>query len=116
MRKRPERRRRQRLKQKKKNGESEENTEVSQLGTDKSAEGQASGVSGSCVGSGGEGGAAKTRLRLIRIRIIMNPVNLQRRQIRMNLRKTRIKQIHRARMSPMYRPYILRMVSLMRKR
>lgn len=33
-------------KQKKKNGESEENTEVSQLGTDKSAEGQASGVSG----------------------------------------------------------------------
>lgn len=33
-------------KQKKKNGESEENIEVSQLGTDKSAEGQASGVSG----------------------------------------------------------------------
>lgn len=33
-------------KQKKKNGGSEENTEVSQLGTDKSAEGQASGVSG----------------------------------------------------------------------
>lgn len=33
-------------KQKKKNGESEENTGVSQLGTDKSAEGQASGVSG----------------------------------------------------------------------
>ena len=33
-------------KQKKKNGESEENTEVSQLGTDKSAVGQASGVSG----------------------------------------------------------------------
>ena len=33
-------------KQKKKNGESEENTEVSQLGTDKSAEGQALGVSG----------------------------------------------------------------------
>ena len=33
-------------KQKKKNGESEENTEVSQLGTDKSAEGQVSGVSG----------------------------------------------------------------------
>ncbi|RGS35537.1 signal peptidase I [Coprococcus eutactus] len=33
-------------KQKKKNGGSEENTEVSQLGIDKSAEGQASGVSG----------------------------------------------------------------------
>lgn len=102
-------------KQKKKNGESEENTEVSQLGTDKSAEGQASGVSGWSWDQAVKE-SSETRLRLIRIRIIMNPVNLQRRQIRMNLRKTRIKQIHRARMSPMYRPYILRMVSLMRKR